>query len=130
MQSEKEGDSRKQFLTFRTNSGTDTNALALTPMEAITLVLIARQARYAGNLETHGFTAAAIESATKQLGGEGMAIADWLGDAVKTFPNRPESHGTKIKRYHYVTREGAFKSMNTANPLWIKGSGNGGSGRI
>lgn len=69
-----------EFLKFTTPGQRTRHEVNLTPMQAITLALIARQSRYAPNLELHGFTADVIEAAREQIGAEGMEIVAWLAD--------------------------------------------------
>lgn len=74
------GKERTEFLTFKTVGERTTQVVKLTPMQAITLVLTGRMARYAKNLEIHGFTPEVIQSAAEQIGPEGMAMLEWLAD--------------------------------------------------
>lgn len=74
------GKDRTEFLTFKTVGERTTQVVKLTPMQAITLVLTGRMARYAKNLEIHGFTPEVIQSAADQIGAEGMAMLEWLAD--------------------------------------------------
>jgi len=69
-----------EFLKFKTTGTRTAVEVNLTPMQAVTLVLTSRQARYAKNLELHGFTPDVVQSAVDQLGPEAMSMADWLGE--------------------------------------------------
>jgi len=69
-----------EFLKFKTAGVRTSVQVKLTPMQAVTLILTARQARYAKNLEVHGFTQDVVDSAISQVGPEAMAMAEWLAD--------------------------------------------------